>query len=85
MVNAYFRERGMVRQQLDSFDEFVVNTMQVILLIYHFVLARVQILSQPKVFTLAKVNRTSGDKGLLLRNIQAYVAFVISYVAGNCR
>jgi DNA-directed RNA polymerase II subunit RPB2 len=25
---AYFEEKGLVRQQLDSFDEFIQNTMQ---------------------------------------------------------
>merc|ERR1719183_2800040 len=28
VISAYFREKGLVRQQLDSFDEFVQNTMQ---------------------------------------------------------
>ena len=27
-VSAYFAEKGLVRQQLDSFDEFIQNTMQ---------------------------------------------------------
>jgi DNA-directed RNA polymerase II subunit RPB2 len=26
--SAYFEEKGLVRQQLDSFDEFIQNTMQ---------------------------------------------------------
>ncbi|KAL0293655.1 UNVERIFIED_CONTAM: DNA-directed RNA polymerase II subunit [Sesamum radiatum] len=28
MISAYFEEKGLVRQQLDSFDEFIQNTMQ---------------------------------------------------------
>jgi DNA-directed RNA polymerase II subunit RPB2 len=28
MLSAYFEEKGLVRQQLDSFDEFIQNTMQ---------------------------------------------------------
>ena len=28
VIHAYFEEKGLVRQQLDSFDEFVQNTMQ---------------------------------------------------------
>ena len=28
VINSYFEEKGLVRQQLDSFDEFVQNTMQ---------------------------------------------------------
>ena len=28
MISAYFDEKGLVRQQLDSFDEFINNTMQ---------------------------------------------------------
>jgi DNA-directed RNA polymerase II subunit RPB2 len=28
VISAYFEEKGLVRQQLDSFDEFVQNTMQ---------------------------------------------------------
>ncbi|KAG9447823.1 hypothetical protein H6P81_013951 [Aristolochia fimbriata] len=28
IVSAYFEEKGLVRQQLDSFDEFIQNTMQ---------------------------------------------------------
>lgn len=28
MITAFFEEKGLVRQQLDSFDEFVQNTMQ---------------------------------------------------------
>ena len=28
VITAYFEEKGLVRQQLDSFDEFVSNTMQ---------------------------------------------------------
>lgn len=28
MISAYFAEKGLVRQQLDSFDEFIQNTMQ---------------------------------------------------------
>jgi DNA-directed RNA polymerase beta subunit len=27
-ISAYFEEKGLVRQQLDSFDEFIQNTMQ---------------------------------------------------------
>jgi len=30
VISAYFEEKGLVRQQLDSFDEFIMNTMQVI-------------------------------------------------------
>jgi DNA-directed RNA polymerase II subunit RPB2 len=29
VISAYFEEKGLVRQQLDSFDEFIQNTMQV--------------------------------------------------------
>lgn len=28
VVSAYFEQKGLVRQQLDSFDEFIQNTMQ---------------------------------------------------------
>lgn len=28
VISSYFAEKGLVRQQLDSFDEFVNNTMQ---------------------------------------------------------
>jgi DNA-directed RNA polymerase II subunit RPB2 len=28
VISAYFEEKGLVRQQLDSFDEFVQSTMQ---------------------------------------------------------
>lgn len=28
MISAYFEAKGLVRQQLDSFDEFIQNTMQ---------------------------------------------------------
>jgi len=28
VISAYFDEKGLVRQQLDSFDEFIQNTMQ---------------------------------------------------------
>lgn len=28
VISAYFEEKGLVRQQLDSFDEFIHNTMQ---------------------------------------------------------
>ena len=28
VICAYFEEKGLVRQQLDSFDEFIQNTMQ---------------------------------------------------------
>ena len=28
IISAYFEEKGLVRQQLDSFDEFIMNTMQ---------------------------------------------------------
>ena len=28
VINAYFEEKGLVRQQLDSFEEFIQNTMQ---------------------------------------------------------
>ena len=28
VINAFFQEKGLVRQQLDSFDEFIQNTMQ---------------------------------------------------------
>lgn len=28
VINSYFHEKGLVRQQLDSFDEFLMNTMQ---------------------------------------------------------
>lgn len=28
MISSYFEEKGLVRQQLDSFDEFVQSTMQ---------------------------------------------------------
>lgn len=28
MISSFFEEKGLVRQQLDSFDEFVQNTMQ---------------------------------------------------------
>ena len=28
VISAFFEEKGLVRQQLDSFDEFVQNTMQ---------------------------------------------------------
>lgn len=28
VITAFFNEKGLVRQQLDSFDEFVQNTMQ---------------------------------------------------------
>jgi DNA-directed RNA polymerase II subunit RPB2 len=28
VISAFFRERGLVSQQLDSFNEFVQNTMQ---------------------------------------------------------
>ena len=28
VITAYFDEKGLVRQQLDSFDEFIMNTMQ---------------------------------------------------------
>lgn len=28
VITAYFDEKGLVRQQLDSFDEFIQNTMQ---------------------------------------------------------
>ena len=28
MINDYFQEKGLVRQQLDSFDEFINNTIQ---------------------------------------------------------
>lgn len=28
IISAYFEEKGLVRQQLDSFDEFIQNTMQ---------------------------------------------------------
>ena len=28
VISAFFDEKGLVRQQLDSFDEFVQNTMQ---------------------------------------------------------
>uniref|UniRef100_A0A453LPV9 DNA-directed RNA polymerase n=1 Tax=Aegilops tauschii subsp. strangulata TaxID=200361 RepID=A0A453LPV9_AEGTS len=28
VISAYFEEKGLVRQQLDSFDEFIQNTMQ---------------------------------------------------------
>jgi DNA-directed RNA polymerase II subunit RPB2 len=28
VINSYFQEKGLVRQQLDSFDEFIQNTMQ---------------------------------------------------------
>lgn len=28
MISSFFHEKGLVRQQLDSFDEFIQNTMQ---------------------------------------------------------
>ncbi len=28
VITAYFDEKGLVRQQLDSFDEFITNMMQ---------------------------------------------------------
>ena len=28
VINAYFKEKGLVRQQLDSFNEFITVTMQ---------------------------------------------------------
>lgn len=28
VISSFFQEKGLVRQQLDSFDEFVQNTMQ---------------------------------------------------------
>ncbi|RLN93978.1 hypothetical protein BBJ28_00018642, partial [Nothophytophthora sp. Chile5] len=28
VISSYFEEKGLVRQQLDSFDEFIQNTMQ---------------------------------------------------------
>ena len=28
VISAYFEEKGLVRQQLDSFDQFIQNTMQ---------------------------------------------------------
>jgi len=28
VISAYFEEKGLVRQQLDSFDEFIQNTIQ---------------------------------------------------------
>ncbi|CAO3695807.1 unnamed protein product [Rhizopus microsporus] len=28
VIGSFFEEKGLVRQQLDSFDEFVQNTMQ---------------------------------------------------------
>jgi DNA-directed RNA polymerase II subunit RPB2 len=28
VINSFFAEKGLVRQQLDSFDEFIQNTMQ---------------------------------------------------------
>lgn len=28
IISSFFEEKGLVRQQLDSFDEFVQNTMQ---------------------------------------------------------
>lgn len=28
MISAFFEEKGLVRQQLDSFDEFIQNTIQ---------------------------------------------------------
>ena len=28
IISSFFQEKGLVRQQLDSFDEFVQNTMQ---------------------------------------------------------
>ncbi|GAM29100.1 hypothetical protein SAMD00019534_122760 [Acytostelium subglobosum LB1] len=31
VITAYFQEKGLVRQQLDSFDEFIQNTMQEII------------------------------------------------------
>ncbi|KAN0021895.1 hypothetical protein ACTFIU_004040 [Dictyostelium citrinum] len=31
VISAYFQEKGLVRQQLDSFDEFIQNTMQEII------------------------------------------------------
>lgn len=31
VISAYFQEKGLVRQQLDSFDDFVNNTIQDIL------------------------------------------------------
>lgn len=29
VISSFFEEKGLVRQQLDSFNEFVSNTMQV--------------------------------------------------------
>lgn len=28
VISSFFEEKGLVRQQLDSFDEFIQNTMQ---------------------------------------------------------
>ena len=28
VIQSFFEEKGLVRQQLDSFDEFIMNTMQ---------------------------------------------------------
>lgn len=28
IISSFFEEKGLVRQQLDSFDEFIQNTMQ---------------------------------------------------------
>lgn len=30
VISAYFKEKGLVRQQLDSFNEFIQDTMQMI-------------------------------------------------------
>ena len=34
MISSYFEEKGLVRQQLDSFDEFIQMNVQVILYIF---------------------------------------------------
>jgi DNA-directed RNA polymerase II subunit RPB2 len=28
VISSYFEQKGLVRQQLDSFDEFIQNTLQ---------------------------------------------------------
>lgn len=55
VINAYFKEKGLVRQQLDSFNDFVAVTLQEI------------IDSTPEIEVEAKPQHTSNELTLPVR------------------
>lgn len=57
VISCYFHEKGLVRQQLDSFDEFIENTMQ-------------EIVDENGVLTVETVVQHSGLEGDVAKRYQ---------------